>query len=287
VEFGECTTNTTWTETLAWNTTVNLYKRYATTAYDKTNLSILSIISLSDPLPRPLNASDFKELYTIVLGDIPDQKNSSTSIILSTSAVTYTVQFGLGWALRLYQSLFSTYTDGGLSLLRSLIAMALQFSTQTNQMIGSLDIEPDTRVIATMATTSYRARGQLWTVWVFGVLPFSLTLWSIGCLVGIYLWGPDTPNTSLFPEIDVISKSNHPVQRGYQETGRLDESLEDISSLTRTSGLGNGMSAAVVEHLSKRKIYCRSYEAPNNREIIVLVTERSQLQGLKPHRKYS
>jgi hypothetical protein len=74
---------------------------------------ILSVDSLSAPIAAPLNATQFTQLYAIILNDIPDFENASYEEVLATSAVTFTYQFGLGWTLRTHQDLFSPYHDGG------------------------------------------------------------------------------------------------------------------------------------------------------------------------------
>jgi hypothetical protein len=133
------------------------------------------------------------------------------------------------------------------SLLRSYIALLLQFSTQVNQRSGSPEITDDMRVLATLAVMSYRARAQPWTVWVFAALGSVLILWGVGCLFLIYVWGPNTPNTSFFPEMDIASKSTFPTIKSLCEDGQSEFDANDMAWLTRANGLGNGDSKDVVK----------------------------------------
>lgn len=92
----QCATNTTWTQTLDQTTAVSVYKRYATTAYDLKNQSILSIESISSPQPAPMNLTIFTQYISMVLGPVPEILNYSDVEAYKSGATRYAVQFGWG-----------------------------------------------------------------------------------------------------------------------------------------------------------------------------------------------
>jgi hypothetical protein len=162
--------------------------------------------------------------------------------------------------------------------------------------MGYSDIPSDMKVTATLSTASYRAVIQPWTVWVFGISAVVLNIWSIGCIAWICFKGPNSPNTSLYPEIDIVSKSSScSTQPRYlrfdnqQVLHMPDDCLEDLGKLRRRSCLGNGTSPAVLNSISGKKIYCGACQSSKEGEkMIVLVTERDRrVLSLEPHKEYS
>lgn len=296
-ELNQCTKNTTWTAAMNQNTTVAMYKRYATTAYDSKNLSILSIESISAPQPATIAPSDFSLFFDIVFSPIAKSLNiSNESNDFQIAATSYTFQYGVSWLLRLYQDEFQTYNDGGLRLLRGFLAVPLQFSTEVLQQMGYSDIPSDMKATATLSTTSYRAVIQPWAVWVFGISAVVLNIWSIGCLAWLYFKGPNSPNTSFYPEIDIVSKScscstqPRDLLLDSQRIPHLpDDGLEDLGKLRRRSCLGNGTSPAVLNTICGKRIYCGAYQSSREGDkMIVLVTEQDRrIVLLKPHKEYS
>ncbi len=270
-----------------------MFRRKATVAYDSQNISILSIDSISPPEPTPVDISDFRLYCDIVLAPVPKTLNISAPQNYEDSCTRFNVEFGLSFLLRLYISDYLTYTDGGLSLLRSFIAVPFQFSTALQQA-GDINTFPlDNHVTASLSKASYRAMVEPWTVWVFGFLSMLVTSWGIGCLIWISFFGPNSPNTSFFPEIDITSKSSIPNVRKSsasvdQKFEVTDEGFEGLGKLFRAHGLGNGMSQGVIQAIRGKRVFCGSCPGLNDGEkIIMLVTEKGQVKLLNQHEKYA
>lgn len=293
-----CQTDLNWTSTITWNTTVAMFSRRATVAYDAVNISILSIESITDPIPTPVDIKDFQLYCDIIFASVPADLNITRSKQTFEDACTgFSVGFGLGFVLRLYETDYTFYNDGGLSILRGFLAVPFQFSTALQQM-GDINMMPHANhVTASLSKTSYRAIVDPRTIWVFAGLATLVISWGIACLVWLTIWGPHSPNTSFFPEIDITSKSGvHAAKRtgsdgrqqSQQEFEVADETLEDLGRLTRMHGLGNGMSASVVEAIRGKRVFCGSAPgATDGEKVIVLVTERGQVKLLSQHETYS
>jgi hypothetical protein len=275
----ECQSDLTWTDTINWNTTVTMYSRKASVAYDSQNISILSIESISEPISYPVPVADFQLYCSIVLAPIPTVLNmSANSTVFDDSGTNIDVEYSISFLLRLYESQYQTYSDGGLSILRGFIAVPFQFSTALQQM-GDINLFPeDNHVTASLSKASYRAIIDSWTVWVFGGLAALLTIWGLGCLCWISFYAPSSPNTSLFPEIDITSKGS------IQFVG---DSLDDLAKTTRSYGLGNGMSKAVVRAIRGKRVYCGAYPGRLGEKVILLVMEKGQVDILNQHEKYT
>lgn len=261
-----------------------MYSRLATVAYDSQNISILSIESITPPVPYPVPMEVFQLYVDIVLAPVPTIMNmTANQTAFENEGTNFNIEFGFGFLLRLYENDFATYIDGGLSLLRSFLAVPFQFSTSLQQLNGIKNLPRSNHVTASLSKSSYRALIQRWTVWVFGFVALLLVSWSAGWLIWITFLGPDSPNTSFFPEIDITSKSS--VTRKFE---RADETLDDLGKLTRSFGWGNGMSKDIVRAIEGKRIFCGSCvgETLGERNI-VLVTERGQLKVLAQNEAYT
>lgn len=290
----QCQTDLSWTETITWNTTVAMFSRKATVAYDAVNISILSVESITAPVATPVNISDFKLYCDIVLASVPATLNISASESTYENACTdFSVGFGMCFILRLYETDYTSYSDGGLSLLRGFFAVPFQFSTALQQMADINMLPEDNHVKASLSKNSYRAIVEPWTVWVFSALAVLVTSWGLGCLIWLTIYGPRSPNTSFFPEIDITSKSGeHTIRKSYSDSQQkleiADETLEDLGRLTRMHGLGNGTSRSVVEAIRGKRVFCGSCPGSQNGEkVIVLVTEQGKVKLLNQYEKYA
>lgn len=299
----DCHSNTTWMNTTDWGVRVSLFQRIATVAYDRLNVSILTIESIESPTTLPINPADFRQYHNIVLGSIPETPLNSTSPDFSGLAVSYTAQYGLGWLLRLYKDRYQEYQNGGLDVLKGFLAVSFQFSTMMWSQWGFQSLPQNMHTTASLQKVTYRALIEPWTIFVFGGIAFLVITWSVGCLAWAHFWLPPSPNASYFPEIDIVAKSSYPEGvrakpwemevrkegdgRYYVERGDVD----DLRRLTRTEGLGNGMSRTVVDRLKGRRIYCGGVEVGENENardsIIVMVTERDRAMPLREREMYA
>lgn len=277
----KCQENLTWTQSLDQTTSVSIYKRYATTAYDFKNMSILSVESVSSPVQEKADPKDFNSFLGIVLAPVPKILNFSDTAIFKSSATRYAAQYSLGWVLRLYKIDYNAYNDGGLKLLQGFTAVMLQFSTSIWQQVSLATLPEDMKVTATVVRSSYRAMIPLWAVLLFGGLASVLLFWSIMCLAWVHFIGPPTPNSSPFPELDITSKSSLPLSPfGYQ--------ADDLSSYMRSNGLGNSTGISAISKIRRRKIYCGVCLNPQTgEEMIALVTDRGIVAPLQEHFKYA
>jgi len=289
-----CQTDLSWTSTIKWNTTVAMFSRKATVAYDAVNISILSIESISDPIPTPVDIKDFQLYCDIVFASVPPTLNiTANESTYENSCTDFSVGFGFGFILRLYETDYTLYYDGGLSILRGFLAVPFQFSTALQQMGDINKMPEENHVTASLSKNSYRAIVEPWTVWIFAGLAALVTSWGIGCLIWLTIYGPHSPNTSFFPEIDITSKSGvHATRNTYSDSKQryevADETLEDLGKLTRMHGLGNGMSRSVVEAIRGKRVSCGSSPgARDGEKVIVLVTERGRVKLLNQHESYS
>ena len=74
------------------------------------------------------------------------------------------------------------------------------------------------------------------------IMSLVLTIWCMLLLLWMGLFGPYSPNSSFFPEIDIASKGTASSPRFAGSDGRevANKTLEDLARLTRNFGLGTG-----------------------------------------------
>lgn len=88
-----CFSDLSWTQPLQETTSLNVFKRYSTVAYDRQNLSILSVQSISPPHQIQLDIPGFHSIYTKLF----TLDTNYTDDIKMTNSVLYQI----GWVLRL------------------------------------------------------------------------------------------------------------------------------------------------------------------------------------------
>src|SRR6266496_5500888 len=121
----ECLSNTPlpiWTSTLDQSTSMAIFKRYVTVAYDSRNLSILSVESLSSLEVAEFHSQNLHQIFTAAL--TPGLNATSGNTELSNALL-----FQLGWLLRVYQDNFREADGVALALLRAFLTVPIQFST--------------------------------------------------------------------------------------------------------------------------------------------------------------
>lgn len=227
---------------------MSVFSRRATVAYDRANISILSVERVSDPVPLKID-STYASLYLdLALNPIDEALNwTQDNATYSYSASRFAFAYGLGYLLRLYTSNYASFQDGGVYLLRSVIAVPFQFATAMRQHGCVNRMPPENTVTVTLSRSSYRAIIDSWTVWTFFWLSFIHIFYCIGFLLWMGLWGPHTPNLSAFPEIDITSKSSLHAGMGLSISSDVEphlemaeQTLEDLGRLTRSQGNGDG-----------------------------------------------
>ncbi|KAI9786498.1 MAG: hypothetical protein M1839_006958 [Geoglossum umbratile] len=235
-DHGSCFNDTTWAGKLDQSTSLSLFKRYATVAYDRNNFSIRSIESISPPSAEVLVAQDFTKVYKAVFAPIPEQLNPSASDFKGFAAI-YSLQVGIGWTLRLYQDYFPESREAPLSLLQGFLTVPIQFSTTAWQIVDTHDLPSDLNTVASMTGSTYRAIGEPWTIFTFGGLAIFLIIWALAFLAWIQWASARAPDTTLFPEIDIALMCG------------------DLTQFLRRRRIG-GTSEAVKKGLKGEKISC-------------------------------
>jgi hypothetical protein len=273
----------------------------------------LSIEKIGDPSIVSINPEDFRKYYDIILAQTPQVLNQSDTLFAGEVA-GYAVQLVLEGLLDTYKVQFGLYTNGGLDLLKGFLCVAIQFNTLLWEILSPTTIPDNLKTIARLQRSSYRAIAHDWNVYVFGGLAFVMLFWSVSCLTWVCFRLPASPNSSAFPEIDIVSKISSGHNNGNNQGNcggiaqamlldgkRVDviveeEPLEDLGQLTRSMGLGNGMSGAVLAGIKGKKVYCGGYTSGyggvnggRGGEMIVIVTDRDKerLRTLKKGASYS
>jgi hypothetical protein len=251
---GKCFSDTNWTNTLEQSTSLNIFKRYSTVAYDRQNLSILSIESISDPEPVEINPSDLRRVYSFILSPGSNATSDDTE-------VTNALLFQIGWVLRLSQDDFPDDKDSPLNFLRGFLTIPIQFSTAAWQLVNATvyasdpestlyALPPDLDTTASAAQVTYRTLStKPWVVHVFMAAVVIMLLWNYSLFAYMFWQNTIVPNRSAFSEIDVSAKATYP-PNGVE----VPRPVSDYSSALRDAGLGNARSSTIVKALNEKII---------------------------------
>lgn len=273
--FGRCFDDTDWTLALQQTTSMLLYKRYATVAYDSRNLSILSVESVSTPELARIDADAVREVATAVFMPGPNATSDDTEMVNS-------LLFGIGFALRLYNDEFSSDSLLPLDLLQGFISVPFQFSTTAWQWVNATQasnestlyaLPADLETTATISDVTYRAIASKWTICGFIILTGLLLIWCNSIFLWILRQKTAIPNSSSFVEVDIGSKSAYPSEvTGLREDGKLPQvDYQDWSKMLRTAGLGNSESRAITQMVKDRKIRVVALKGEAESNFLVLV----------------
>lgn len=258
-------------------TVMSVFKRYATTAYDGWNLSILRIESLSPPNSSKINPLDFRTIFTAIL--TPGLTNSVDDTASIVAGLYY-----IGWALRAYQDEFTTNSQLPLTVLRGLLTVPIQFATMAWEWVNlnatattsttEFALPPDLEATASIARRTYRAKAKPRTVCVFIGLTSLLLIWCNSVLLWILRQKTASPNLSDFVEVDIASKATAPIEHSQvlNQEGDEMEDLEDWSTRLRRVGLGNAQTKSVVQNLKNSNIRVAGVRSVGNEINLVLVT---------------
>lgn len=258
-EFGHCLNDTSWTELPDESTVLNIRKRYATVAYDVGNFSILSIESISDPEPITLSftaetVANLSQTFKLAFSPIPSIFNTS-DVNFTTYASSWSNYYTLSWALRLYQDDYRNYPGGPLDVLKSFLTIPIQFSTTAWQWAAWDTLPSDLYTTGAYATSSSRVLGKPWVLIAFAAGSGTLILSSAFTLVWVVVCGPITPNSSMWPELDIPAKCHLQRMHSSHEIDLEEFGEADLESFSRQKGLGNGKSSDVRACIRERKVY--------------------------------
>lgn len=244
---------------------MSLFSRRATVAYDRNNISIVSVERLSDAIAVKLNKTDALLYMNVIMAPIdPVLDFAADRSTYTYSAARANLMIGISFILRLYTSDYSAYRDGGVSLLRSFVAIPFQFATAMRQYGTDNLMPPENRVTVTLSQSQYRAIIDSWTVWAFSWLAFPAIVYCVVFLGWIGISKTSGPNISAFPEIDIASKSSTYLGADVSRLADLDphlevaeQTLEDLEQLTQRHEMGGGKSMRIVRGIKGRRLYCR------------------------------
>jgi hypothetical protein len=288
---GNCSTNTTWTHPLQQTTSLNVFKRYSTVVYDRQNLSILSVESISPPEVVKIDPQDLRTIISMSLTPGPDSTSADTEMANA-------LVFQLGFVLRELNELFPDNTASPLTLLRGVLAVPIQFSIEVWQRVNAsvagsdpqntqFALPDDLEVTASSVQETHRAMAsRAFTVYVFMGAVSILVLCYISLFVLVYLPETAVPNTSYFSEIDLCSKSAYPLTQPNNTT------IMDYSSVLREAGLENADSRKIARAINGKTIrLVEMDEGRDGEKYLLLVVANSKdlarselenLQALKP-----
>jgi hypothetical protein len=265
---GSCYNNTNWTSTLQQTTSLDIFKRYATVAYDRQNSSILDLETISAPETVSINSND---LLAIIGKSLTPVVNATADDISMTQGLV----FQLGFVLRLQQDRYPDDNHTSVNILRGALTIPLQwsFSALVTLNVSATEADPnstryalpdDNKVFAYTADQTYRAMAKYpLTVYVFLGTAAVLILCSNLLFWYLYLQATVVPNTSFYPEIDVVSKAAHP-----SAGGRV---IGDYNSVLRDAGLGNAHSMDIVREIKDKVVRVVETDGVNGEKVLVLV----------------
>jgi hypothetical protein len=276
---GSCYNSTNWTSPLQQSTSLDIFKRYATVAYDRQNSSIVSLETISPPETASINSSDLLAIIGKTLS--PAGINATTDDTSMTEALI----FQLGYVLRIQQDRYPDDNHTTVNLLRGVLTIPLQwsFSALVNLNISATEADPnstryalpnDTKVLAFTADHTYRAMAKYpLTVYLFLGTAAVLILCSNLLFWYLYLHATVVPNTSFYPEIDVISKSAYP------RVGERD--LGDYNSVLRDAGLGNAHSMDIAKGIKDKVLRVVETDGVNGEKVLVLAVAGPGEDGIR------
>jgi hypothetical protein len=272
-----CTTDKSWTHFQPdQQTSLSVFRQYATTAYDRQNFSIISVETTSPPQPLVIDPGDFRAIWEKLF----DPGSNATS---DDAVMVNSFMFGLGWYLRLYKDQFSDDEQSPLNLLQNFLTVPIQFSTTALEFsnatleakfpgTGLFPMPSEMETTASAAQITPRFIGQLWTVCVFIAMCSVLVLWA-GCILGWILFQkPLLTDPSAFPEFDIVSKSECRTQQG--------RTLSDLARSEELTNAGSWTITKAVRQKTGRVIRIRSPGEETYHLVFVLLEDMAFEQGI-------
>ena len=261
------------------------FRRRATVAHHRRNLTIFNILSITDPVPAELSVADMRHVYSKAL--VPPANLKAITNQTDSNAANKLL-YQLGYTLRLYHADFPADLQRPLDVLRGFLAVPVVFSTTvwtyanqtTTRKQGLVPIPPDLETTASGAVVTLRVIAGLWTVITFDILVAVLVVWSGS--IYFYIWWNRminkivSPNTSSFGEIDVSAKTAYaaPMERGLTEHG-VPDGNSDWSSMLRDAGLGNAESRAIINVIQGQRVRVANIDGVQK---LILVTAGDGVQ---------
>jgi hypothetical protein len=192
-----CQSDTSWTNKPDASVAMSLYQRNATVAYAKSNFSILSIESMTDPIPAANEhlVADYEKVFRLMYPPVKDILSDVEGVFADLNSIgpdlaywasVYCVQSEVASAQWLYNSGIPTTITSEQDILEGFLAIPVQFGTLLWHFFATESLPGSLYTTASSARASYRVRSELWTVLVFAGLTLGLVLWAIICLLYVH-----------------------------------------------------------------------------------------------------
>jgi hypothetical protein len=172
--------------------------------------------------------------------------------------------FQLTYIMRQRQDQYADNQAALLNLLRGMLAVPIQLSafawyaanlsvSANNSNTGLYAIPEDLQTIAEAVYRTDRLMAiDPWTVYTFiGIVSF-LLIWSNSLFALLYWQNAVVPNTSLFSEIDVCSKSSYPP--GERHDPDRTRSVIDYNCALREADLANAQSTQILRGIKDKTV---------------------------------
>lgn len=233
---------------------------FASTTYSLNNFSILSVTSLSDPIPFFYSADSIREFLEVGFYETTDNQITENTILLNyiVNYISNEVEDRSALATQL-------------QILRDIFVLPFYCVNfiSTNNDIGT----------GYYAKSVYRLIISDFSLYTFTAMAAVAVLWCACALVYCLTSSCFAPNSSQYPEIDFASRCIT-VPDGSRHMG-----MNDI-----LNGLGNSSTTNIENSIKGKKAYVGAQlldgDISGCMERVVLATGRTELQGLKPRQKY-
>jgi hypothetical protein len=273
----KCTTDKSWTDFQPdQQTSLSVFRQYATTAYDRQNFSIINVETVSPPQPVVIDPGDFRAIWAMIFN--PGSNATSIDAVMVNS-----LMFEIGWYLRLYKDQFRDDEQSPLNILQNFLTIPIQFFTTALESVNATlqatfpgdDLFPmpsDMETTASAAQITPRFIGQLWVVCAFIATCVVLVLYA-GCILGWMLFQkPLLTGPSAFPEFDIVSKSGCSTQQGL--------TLTDIAKSEELTNAGTWTITRAVRKKIGRLIRIRFRGETTNHLAFVALPDMAFEQGI-------
>ena len=140
-------------------------------------------------------------------------------------------------------------------MLKSFLTIPIQFSTTAWEQASWDTLPSDLNTTGAYATSSPRVLGKLWMLIIFAAGEGFLVLSSVMALLWVIIFGPMTPNSSRWPEIDTLARSRVQRFESSEEEEADDKVIPDLESFARRNGLGNGTSNSVRDCIRGERVF--------------------------------
>lgn len=235
---GNCRENLTWSTSPTLDTWLSVSSLLTTTTYSVGNLSILSVTPETNSQTfSNIPAAGIKSTFDFALTN----NSASAELLLSTILLSNNLDQSASEELR---------------VIRGVLAVTIL-------IWGTNGAKPEP-AIGYYAASGYRITVSTTSRIIFIVLSVGVLLWSLLALLFCWIFGPPSPNTSQFPEIDYAAK------------------VSDGGILV---GLGNTTTQAVIKRIQDKVLYVGSMASDTGVERVAITRGRG-VQPLKYRQPY-